>query len=60
MTLHDAQEFYDHLGGWADEHLTLATTLSVDDVVLRQGDELIAASARTRRTYEAVILHYIG
>lgn len=35
MTLHDAQELDDDLRGRADEDLTLATALGVDNVVLR-------------------------
>jgi hypothetical protein len=33
MALHDAQELDDDLGGRADEHLALAATLGIDDVV---------------------------
>jgi len=33
MTLHDAQKLDDDLGGRADEHLALATTFGIDDVV---------------------------
>ena len=33
MSLHDAQEFYDDLGGRPDEDLALSTALGVDDVV---------------------------
>jgi len=34
MALHDAQEFYNDLGGGSDEHLALATAFGIDDVVL--------------------------
>ena len=34
MTLHDTEELDDDLGARADEHLALATALSVDNVVL--------------------------
>lgn len=33
VTLHDAQELDDDLRGRADEHLALAATLGIDDVV---------------------------
>jgi len=33
MTLHDAQKLKDDLGGRANEHLALATTFGIDNVV---------------------------
>lgn len=35
MTLHDTQELDNDLGGRTDEHLTLASALGIDNVVLR-------------------------
>ena len=31
VLLHDSQEFYDHLGNWADEHLFSAGLLGIND-----------------------------
>ena len=39
MALHDAQELDDDLRRGADEHLALAATLGIDDVVLRKHEE---------------------
>ena len=39
MTLHDAKELDDDLGGRADEDLALATALGVDNVVLQTSVE---------------------
>lgn len=36
MALHDTEKLDDDLGGWSDEHLTLAATLGIDDVVLQR------------------------
>lgn len=34
MSLHNTQEFDDHLGRGADQNLSLATPLGVDDIIL--------------------------
>ena len=39
MTLHDTEELDDDLRRGADEHLALAATLGIDDVVLRMNEE---------------------
>ena len=39
MALHDAQELDDDLRRGADEHLALAATLGIDNVVLRTNEE---------------------
>ena len=39
MALHDAQELDDDLRRGADEHLALAATLGIDNVVLRMNEE---------------------
>lgn len=41
MALHDTQEFYDDLGRGPDEHLALAATLGIDNVVLASGTLLL-------------------
>ena len=43
MSLHNTQEFDDHLGRGADQNLPLATPLGVDDVVLSQNRSLAIA-----------------
>ena len=39
MALHDAQELDDDLRRGADEHLALAATLGIDNVVLRMDEK---------------------
>ena len=39
MTLHDTEELDDDLRRGADEHLALAATLGIDNVVLREHEE---------------------
>jgi len=52
MTLHDAQEFYNDLGGGSDEDLALATALSVDDIVQAV---ILVFSIRRVKIFEADI-----
>jgi hypothetical protein len=36
MSLHDTQEFYNNLGGRPDEDLALASSLGINNVVLKE------------------------
>ena len=56
MALHDAEELDDDLRARADEHLTLATALGVDDVVLSRALRTGWTFGGWMVAYQAVIL----
>ena len=56
MALHDAQELYDDLRRRTNEHLALAPTLSVDNVVLWETQSADPRGELQRNTHKAVVL----
>ena len=54
MALHHAKELDDDLRGRADEHLTLAPSLSIDNVVLQRVS--LETHNVSQSTYQAVVL----
>ena len=56
MSLHDAQKFYDDLRRGSDENLALASTFSVDDVILWIDDGQLGAIGVERNAYKAIVL----